>query len=215
MREAQEFAQAAMASAQQQMEEYANRSRKAAEELKVGDLVWLNLRNVQTPQLSKKLSWINAKYRVKRVLGSHHVELNVPGGIFPKFHVDLLKRAPEDPLPSQRLRDDQPPPLIPQTEDQDAEWEVDEILRARRKRVGRGSRREVLVKWTGYQDPTWEPRAELRDTEALSRFEAVFGDGDNVGYDTGTATGRKTTHKNLRTHDILVQAARCLQFRLV
>jgi hypothetical protein len=29
---------------------------------------------------------------------------------------------------------------------------------------------EVLVKWTGYEDNTWEPIAELNDTIALVRF---------------------------------------------
>jgi hypothetical protein len=112
--DATEFAQAAMASAQQIMEDSANRSRQPAELFKVGDKVWLKLKNIDTPQLSKKLSWVNAKYRVTRVVSPHVVELNVPTGIFPKFHTDLLKRSPEDPLPSQQRDDSQPPPVIPQ-----------------------------------------------------------------------------------------------------
>ena len=46
IREAQELAQAAMASAQLKMENSANKSRKEAEIFKVGDRVWLNLKNV-------------------------------------------------------------------------------------------------------------------------------------------------------------------------
>lgn len=42
----------------------------------------------------KKLSWVNAKYRVTKVISPHVVELDVPSGIWPKFHVDLLKRDP-------------------------------------------------------------------------------------------------------------------------
>ena len=43
LREAQELAQAAMASSQHTMEEFANKSRKEAEIFKVGDCVWLNI----------------------------------------------------------------------------------------------------------------------------------------------------------------------------
>ena len=45
-----------------------------------------------------------------------------------------------------------------------------EILRARTRRFGRGSRREVLVKWTGYTKPTWEPLASLEDITVLDAF---------------------------------------------
>ena len=49
----QEIAKAAMATAQQIMEHNANKERSPAEKLRVGDKVWLNLRNVSTPQLKK------------------------------------------------------------------------------------------------------------------------------------------------------------------
>lgn len=49
MRDAQEFAQAAMATAQQRSEENANRLRRQPERFKVGDKVWLNLQHVKTP----------------------------------------------------------------------------------------------------------------------------------------------------------------------
>jgi hypothetical protein len=48
LKEATEFAQATMASAQEQQEEYANRARQAAEQFRVGDKVWLSLRNIKT-----------------------------------------------------------------------------------------------------------------------------------------------------------------------
>ena len=86
--EAQSLAQAAMASSQQKMEEYANKKRKEAEIFREGDKVWLSLKNIQTPQLSKKLSWVNEKYQVTKVIDSHSVELNTPKGIWPRFHVD-------------------------------------------------------------------------------------------------------------------------------
>lgn len=108
LKETKEIAQAAMSSAQQRMEDYANKSRTEAEIFKLGDKVWLNLKNIQTLQLSKKLSWVNAKYQVLRVIDTHTVELNTPSGKWPHFHVDLLKRAAVDPLPSQVTEDIQP-----------------------------------------------------------------------------------------------------------
>ena len=110
--EAQEYAAAAMASAQQQMEERANRTRNPAPVFRKGDKVWLNLKNIQTPQPKKKLAWVNAKYKVTKVISPHVVELDVPSKVFPRFHVELLRRASEDPLPSQLSDDSQPEPIM-------------------------------------------------------------------------------------------------------
>ena len=53
--EAAEFAQAAMAAAQEVQERHANESRQSAEALRVGDRVWLRLKNFRTDRPSKKL----------------------------------------------------------------------------------------------------------------------------------------------------------------
>ncbi|KAL5594278.1 uncharacterized protein BROUX77_007625 [Berkeleyomyces rouxiae] len=180
LREGWELAQAAMATRQQEMEDQANRSRGAQERFEVGDLVWLKLKNISTPQLLKKLAWANAKYRVTKVVSPHVVELDVPTNIHPRFHVDLLKRAPNNPLPSQET-DDAQPPHIEENDYGEPEFLVEQILRSRRRRIGRGFRRELLVKWVGYAEPDWRPRADFEETEALDTFEAKFGDDDDVG----------------------------------
>ena len=74
--------------------------------------MWLDLRNVKTPQLSKKLAWLHAKYEVTAVPDALTVELNVPGNIHKHFHVELIKRAGDDPFPSQIRDDPQNPPVI-------------------------------------------------------------------------------------------------------
>ncbi|KAI0991907.1 hypothetical protein K3495_g16280, partial [Podosphaera aphanis] len=186
--EAQEYAQAAMAATQQRMESNSNKKRQPQERYIVGDLVWLNLKNVQTPQLSKKLSWLNAKYRITKIISPHVVELDVPSNIYPRFHVELLKRDPQNPLPSQISTDRQPPPII--NAEGEPEQVVEKILRAEKRPRGRGFRREVLVKWEQIEEPNWEPRASLEETEALDIFEAKFGTGDNVGENVGARTGR-------------------------
>jgi hypothetical protein len=76
------------------------------------------------------------------------MELNVPGHIHPRFHVDLLKRAENDPLPSQIRDNTQPPPLFI---DGEPEYTIGKIKRARLKKVGKRNCREILVKWTGYK----------------------------------------------------------------
>jgi hypothetical protein len=48
---------------------------------------------------------------------------------------------------------------------------VEEILNVRRK--GRGY--HVLVKWTGYAQPTWKLLSAFLDNEALDMFEAEYG----------------------------------------
>jgi hypothetical protein len=172
LKEATEWAQAAISAAQQRQEEVANRTRDPAEHFKVGDKVWLDLRNVRTPRPSKNLDWLHAKYTVTEVISSHSYRLDVPTGIHPVFHVDLLRRAAIDPFPSQQRDDAQPPAVLIDNND---EWAVEEILQTRTRRRGRGVTREVYVKWNGYAEPTWEPVENLDETEAWGDFLARYG----------------------------------------
>lgn len=176
LKDAQEQAQAAMAVAQQRQEHYANQKRDPSQTFHVGDKVWLNLKNIRTDRPSKKLDWIHAKYTIVRTFpGSpHFYELDVPRRVHNKFHTSLLRLASNDPLPSQRTDDPQPPAIL--TDEGDEEFGVEKILRARTKRVGRGQRREILVKWIGYRELTWEPLRNFQDNSAIDAFEERYGD---------------------------------------
>lgn len=176
LREAQDFAQSAMAAAQQMQEHYANRKRDPPWSFKKGDKVWLSLKNIKTVRASKKLDWLHAKYTITKVYekSPHFYELDVPPGIHNKFHVSLLRPAATDGLPSQMRDDSQPPALA--IEDGEPWFGVETILRCRTRRIGRGGRREALVKWTGFVAPTWEPLVNVDQTDALRAFEARYGD---------------------------------------
>ena len=96
--DARNWAEAAMAVAQQAQEQHANRYRQPAVQFRVGDKVWLNLKNIKTDRPSKKLDWRHAKYTVTKEISSYTYELDVPPGIFNRFHVTLLRPAAIDPL---------------------------------------------------------------------------------------------------------------------
>ena len=101
------------------------------------------------------------------------VELNVPGNIHKRFHVELVKRAGSDPFPSQTRDDAQNPPVTDEMDE--PEYEVESILRARTVQRGRGTYRQALVKWMGWKEPTWEPIDYIIDTKALDVFERNYG----------------------------------------
>lgn len=167
LKEATENAQIMMAAAQERYEQYANMHRQPSEQFQVGDHVWLNLKNILTDRPCKKLDWKNAKYTVTELIGSHAVRLNTPPGIHNVFHVMLLRRAGNNPLPSQVSHE--PQPLALRMDDGTEEYYVETILNHK---LTRDKKLKLLVKWKGYMQPTWEPASELEDTGAYDNYLA-------------------------------------------
>jgi hypothetical protein len=166
-----ELAQASMAEAQQEQKRQANGNRREAPQLRVGDKVWLKLgKQFATGRKSKKLDWRSAKYTVTEVIDTHTVRLNTPPGPHNVFHVDRLRLASSDPLPSQLRDDDQPLPIQVDNDGADM-WEVEDIVAEVCRRRGRGIRWWYEVKWKGYHLPTMEPMENLTNTEAKIRWE--------------------------------------------
>ena len=174
-----DIAKTAMAIAQESQERQSNARRTVAEVLRPGDRVWLKLKNIHTTRPIKKLDWIALPYRVLECVGTHAVRLNTPSGIHPVFHLSLVKKAADDPLPSQMVHDNEPGvvlhnPIDPSlaAPDNDGEYAVERVLRHRRR--GRGWL--LLVKWLGWPEPTWEPLQHLQDAVALDDYERVLRD---------------------------------------
>ena len=105
-----------------------------------------------------------------KVISSHAYQLDTLPGIYNVFHTGLLRRASEDPLPSQERDNWQPPSLI--TDDGAEEYKVEKIIASRKLYNGQT---RLYIKWTGYAKPTWEPLDNFRDTTALEAYKAIHG----------------------------------------
>ena len=77
------------------------------------------------------------------------------------------------------------------------EYVVERILLSR---AGEGGE-EFLVKWLGYDEPTWEPLETVKDAEALTRFTGIDDDGTPVSAElhaactTNTDTDEPATYR--------------------
>jgi hypothetical protein len=65
---------------------------------KIGDKVWLNLKNIQISWLSKKLDHKNTKFTIIKVISSYSYRLNTPIGIYNVFYIILLRPTADDPF---------------------------------------------------------------------------------------------------------------------
>ena len=105
--------------------------------------------------------------------------------------MSLVKKAAEDPLPSQLTIDNESGMIFDTPEDpssvainSDGEYTIERILR--HKRQGRGWR--LLVKWLGWLEPTWEPLQQVQKTTTLDAYERLLHDVGSVILWDGIAT---------------------------
>ena len=158
--------QSAMAAIQERYKDSTDKKRHPAPRYEVGDKVWLLLQNIRLEdQPSKKLGWQHAKYTVTKLISPEVVQLDIPGRIYNRFHVDLLLPAEENPLPSQTIEDENPGPIT--GDDGEEEYQIDEVLRCRTRK----GERQALVKWTGMAQPEWTSLINLQDAVALDDWE--------------------------------------------
>ena len=144
------------------MEKYANLERQPSPAYKIGDEVWVRLRD--TTQ-GYKFRDRQTKATIINVIGPLSYKLDLPGRQHKVFHPSQLRVALNDPLPSQEIHDIRPNPALNE-ETNEMEYEIEKIL----KKIIKNKKEGYLVKWKGYNRPTWEPREVLEDTEALDIF---------------------------------------------
>ena len=117
-----------------------------------------NLKLHGTPKLLPRFV---GPYKVTEVINRVAYRLALPESmrrIHNVFHVSLLRAYRSDPVRGLR----QPPPPILLDDGSDA-YIVERVLDHRERKYGKGSRREYLVRWSGYgpEHNTWEPESHL------------------------------------------------------
>ncbi|GMF48454.1 unnamed protein product [Phytophthora fragariaefolia] len=168
----------------------------------LGDRVWLYMERVKPGLTKKRAHCWHGPFRVKRKVEEYAYELELPDRsgyrFYPVVHVSRVKAVKEfGDRPKVRLtreltdeaRLDFDEELLPEDswepDSAAGEYEVESILDDRRpmETSTRRSVREFLVKWVGYDEPTWEPRTNLscggllydylREKRSSQRFQMV------------------------------------------
>jgi hypothetical protein len=150
------------------MEDGANRKRLPAPQIREGTKVWLDARHIRTTRPSRKLDWKRlGPYVVKRQVSPYAYDLELPRGlrIHPVHHVSLLDPVARDLLPGQEIT---PPP--PEEVDGDQEYQVERVEDSRMYR----NQLQYLIRWTGYEQMTWEPVKDVDGLQALDAFHEKY-----------------------------------------
>ena len=151
---------------------YANRHRRPCT-IAVGDLVLLSTKHLMPDAYQgarKLMPKFSGPYRVTDAINDVTFRLDLPEAVLARrvhnaFHASLLKPYHRDEA-FHRLPPPPPPVAFP---DGDVEYEVDYILRSRKRR----GRTQYLVKWKGYDDSenSWLAHKDLEHApEALDAF---------------------------------------------
>jgi hypothetical protein len=167
-----------MLSAQDSQKRFADVNREPAPAYRVGDMVLLSTRNIDSARPTKKFDQkYLGPFRVEEVVNSSSYRLNLPFElelIHDTFHTSNLRPAPHDPLPGQF---NLPPPPITIDTSGNILYAIEKILKSKRtKRDGF----QYLIKWRGYDKPSWQPlhnvvnaRASIIEFEKLSKNKKI------------------------------------------
>lgn len=157
-----------LARAKEDAKKYADRGRRD-HTFKVGDLVLLSRRNLNSLEPSAKLgAKFSGPFKIIEAINPVAFKLALPQHfkVHPVFHVSLFKKFEISEIPN---RIQEPPPA--EVIDEEEFWEVERIIKSRKK----NGRIEYLVKWEGFgeEDCTWEPEESLtRSAHLLKQFHS-------------------------------------------
>ena len=140
-----------MEEAQKNMKKQFNKKRRNPQELKVGNNVWLENKNIHSNWPSKKLD--NKRYglfRISKDIGSEAFQLELLKGwiIHNVFNEDMLTQCVEPKFKNQHEELAPQPTIINEEE----EYEIEEV----RKHQKQGREMQYLVHWKGYCQDRWQ-----------------------------------------------------------
>jgi len=163
----------ALGKAQEEVKKYADRKRREVDEYKVGDLVMLSTKDLKYQMVGRRTEKLTERfvgpYRIKRIISSNAVELELPSTV--KIHlvvnVSRIRRYVEQ---VEGQRKEQPAPVVIKGEE---EWEVERILNKRRIQ----GKDKYLVRWKEFtaESDTWEGRENLENArEAIEEYKKEY-----------------------------------------
>ncbi|SJL18614.1 uncharacterized protein ARMOST_22211 [Armillaria ostoyae] len=148
-------------------------------EYHAGDLIWLDTANLHLPQPKKKLDDKHVgPFQVLEKTGASAYKLKLPPHwkIHPRFNEKLLTPYTAPAFPNQ----EQPPPPPPDLIDGEEEWEIEEVLDLKARKVrGKCGQPSVTVidyfiKWVGHtrEHNSWVTASEMGNAkEAIADYE--------------------------------------------
>jgi hypothetical protein len=147
-----------MAEAQELMNRQFNWHVQETPAWELGEMVWLDSRDISMTRLSPKLGhWWQGPFHISEVISPSTYKLTLPAsmqGVHFTFHISRLrKHHPED---IEHRKTNVPSPIKVNGEE---EWEVEEVLYKRRRVEGV----QYLFSWKGFgpKENSWEPEAHL------------------------------------------------------
>ncbi|SJL10435.1 uncharacterized protein ARMOST_13821 [Armillaria ostoyae] len=165
-----------------------DKHKRPAQEYHAGDKVWLDATNLHLPRPKKKLDDKRVgPFLVLEKTGASAYKLKLPPHwkIHPRFNEKLLSPFTPPSFPNQ----EQPPPPPPDLIDGEEEWEIEEILdsKSRKVRAKRGEPSttviDYFIKWVGHtrEHNSWVTASEMGNTqEAIADYETKMGSNERV-----------------------------------